>query len=917
MSGDELQQLDARAQQASIAIEGRIDAYKDGRLRGWAWSPQAPARAVVLDVLIGGRIAASFVAHRFREDLRKLGKRDGWCAFDAPVDLSGFASDLPVELEVRALGGLGRLKAGPLKIESFSSPTRFGAGAGLVVDPKRAAQFTSLVLTELRTPEIKGKLLEVGPKWVRGWAVRPRAPGSRVELRIVVDGLDVGSVVAEDFLPDLAVKRRGDGRCGFAFKLPKAVRDGQAHRLELSVDASAHSATVRPIGVRVVDGVAIVEEWLGPAPGESWEDPAPPRSRPVSDVPSLAAGRERSAKDVEATAALGRDEPTPPRTASETPALPPYLESQEELARLASWPWEQLLAVAPEASDAAVQGLVERLRRERGAAQRGPRETMARLLVLDGAQQSPAQATGDAWALQSEFRTEWKVIDSSESPGSEWMQEHLSGTGWRLFARAGDAIHPCAVALLGSQFASADVVVWNLLVSDEFDRHSAIVYRRPAFDPHTFRHNPSIDTTFAVRAEALKDCPEAVLDALLRGRIHPLLFWLSGQSQLLWRVCADALTVRSKRAVPLQAATRIEVEKDLDLYVALTDQIEEGFRLRETEPELPFPFVLTPRQRAAEVSVVLPLQGASLEDCLAALFDFARQRVIGNVEIVLVGAPSAQAPVIAGAAHRMFGPDCIRLVQVDAPGLAAFLNAGAEAARGEALVFCSPALRAPPHVGLLEELTAWALVPGVGLVGAALEDRTRPGCTAFGLRLMQPGPDLFAPVMAPDEEESFADALRSCAGHPWALAAMARSKFRALGGFADRLFPRQGFAEDLALRCTRSGLVHIYLGHLRAALENQANPLQDPIVFSQLRQLYPESAEAWLFALQRQVVKRPSADELILPEDVKLLAEAATRQTGLDDELRASLLEQVAKVTEAGEDLVRALERLYAMATRL
>ncbi len=53
----------------------------DGVLQGWCWNPKRPTERLVVEILINDRIASTFVASRFREDLPGRNIGDGYYGF--------------------------------------------------------------------------------------------------------------------------------------------------------------------------------------------------------------------------------------------------------------------------------------------------------------------------------------------------------------------------------------------------------------------------------------------------------------------------------------------------------------------------------------------------------------------------------------------------------------------------------------------------------------------------------------------------------------------------------------------------------------------------------------------------------------------------------------------------------------------
>lgn len=78
----------AIAKHKPATLEGCIDEYETGRLRGWVWDSSNPLRPVSILVFLEDRFIGRYVADFYRRDLAELGKGDGRAGFD--VDISAF-----------------------------------------------------------------------------------------------------------------------------------------------------------------------------------------------------------------------------------------------------------------------------------------------------------------------------------------------------------------------------------------------------------------------------------------------------------------------------------------------------------------------------------------------------------------------------------------------------------------------------------------------------------------------------------------------------------------------------------------------------------------------------------------------------------------------------------------------------------
>jgi hypothetical protein len=65
----------------------------------------------------------------------------------------------------------------------------------------------------------------------RGWAWDPKFPTKPVSVEVLVDGVYKQTIPANVFRQDLAAAGRGDGRHGFSWPIPAALKDGRRHKV--------------------------------------------------------------------------------------------------------------------------------------------------------------------------------------------------------------------------------------------------------------------------------------------------------------------------------------------------------------------------------------------------------------------------------------------------------------------------------------------------------------------------------------------------------------------------------------------------------------------------------------------------------------------------------------------------------------
>ncbi len=86
---------------------------------------------------------------------------------------------------------------------------------------------------------------------VRGWAWDPMFPNAPISVEVLVDGVVAATVPADELRPDL-VGTRGDGRHGFRWTIPAALKNGRAHKIQARFGESTDllAGKIKPITCR-------------------------------------------------------------------------------------------------------------------------------------------------------------------------------------------------------------------------------------------------------------------------------------------------------------------------------------------------------------------------------------------------------------------------------------------------------------------------------------------------------------------------------------------------------------------------------------------------------------------------------------------------------------------------------------------
>ncbi|TYC78085.1 hypothetical protein FMN63_04300 [Stappia sp. BW2] len=91
---------DGSEQTVTARLQGRVDAFENGRLHGWAWDASSPSDRMTIHVFHDGERVLSKVAETQRIDLKRNGIGDGSYAFD--IELPQAVASAPAGLTVVA-----------------------------------------------------------------------------------------------------------------------------------------------------------------------------------------------------------------------------------------------------------------------------------------------------------------------------------------------------------------------------------------------------------------------------------------------------------------------------------------------------------------------------------------------------------------------------------------------------------------------------------------------------------------------------------------------------------------------------------------------------------------------------------------------------------------------------------------------
>jgi SGNH hydrolase-like domain, acetyltransferase AlgX len=209
-------------------VQGRVERVRDGVVEGWAWDPAARELRVELSVLLDGREVGATVAELPRPSLAAAGIGDGQHAFRfvLPETLAR-----PGQHSLRvAFRGAALPPAAGFVVDTAHDEERWH-GVLFIVESSTESQPAPIALRS--EDAVEGRVEHLHNGILEGWAWDPGDADHRLELRISLDGQEVGTTVAELPRPSLEAAGIGDGAHAFRFVLPVAGAAPGPHTLRV------------------------------------------------------------------------------------------------------------------------------------------------------------------------------------------------------------------------------------------------------------------------------------------------------------------------------------------------------------------------------------------------------------------------------------------------------------------------------------------------------------------------------------------------------------------------------------------------------------------------------------------------------------------------------------------------------------
>jgi GT2 family glycosyltransferase len=398
---------------------------------------------------------------------------------------------------------------------------------------------------------------------------------------------------------------------------------------------------------------------------------------------------------------------------------------------------------------------------------------------------------------------------------SEWIAEDLEGYQFIFFARAGDQFHPSAasaVTLLSSA-ENPDIVIWNEKKHRRFER-GAWLFRQPRLEPLTIQIVGHVGMGFAVRPRWIKEFPDNFSNDLLNNDSHLFHLWLSRNPQIRWITHPEFLT---SRLLPEKSPLEVSPPAHGNYRKAYREILGETGKFQVLpSPNSDRTPPLLPSQRARSTSIIISFRDRP-QETIACLKSLLGQELSGHLEVVLINNRSQEECLEEVRrlveTSREAGSD-IKLINYDGPfNHSRQTNFGARNSSGEVLVFLNNDAELM-EARVLEEMTSWALVSGVGTVGCQIVGPQAQLLSA-GIRARSTMTGLSASPVEESREVSYSGRVREVLANTFACAAIARSKFDKVGWLNETEFPNGYNDVEYGLRLNQRGYRNVYLGHLQ------------------------------------------------------------------------------------------------------
>jgi len=271
-------------------ILGYIDRATVNEIHGWVWNKNDPLSRRKLNLFIDGSLVESFVACRFRQDLKDADIGDGFYSFELSLPRGKYKPGVTARLVDAATG-----------TELFRSPARLTPDTGGATQPDRAksrpeaeapaAQSQSRNVVSLSAKPlpmqslaaVAGEILWADEHGIAGWVVDEAAPDRRLRVQVLVDGRECGTALADARPIGGRATQIGDGMHGFRIDFRPEHLIAEHMKVEVVVEGGL--AVLKPpggvIGTAIQGGLDRCDDRLVRGWAINWNEPG---RKPVVEI---------------------------------------------------------------------------------------------------------------------------------------------------------------------------------------------------------------------------------------------------------------------------------------------------------------------------------------------------------------------------------------------------------------------------------------------------------------------------------------------------------------------------------------------------------------------------------------------------------------------------------------------------------
>ncbi len=373
-----------------------------------------------------------------------------------------------------------------------------------------------------------------------------------------------------------------------------------------------------------------------------------------------------------------------------------------------------------------------------------------------------------------------------------------------VLANPGDIYHPSfaySLSLMALE-SKAKVITWNSY-GYFIDKIITKIYR-PNLQPLTLLNNDYLDSAFAVcsaelfkyiQFKKIKNTPE------LLGLSFK--HWLAGSLKDHWVSLSEFLSMQlidnqKKQGTVKSALYNNYLSKITKLPLEIRNENKNCF--------------LIPSGTAKSITVIIPFRNEA-DRTLKCVYSVLMQKSDAFIDIILINNQSEQKELIriTRKLHREIKKKKVMIFDYPyAFNHSRQSNIGASLAKGEMIVFLNnDAELIEPD--LLDVLTRFALLENVATIGCRIVDKLGKLSSSGIVTRIKTLTQIDSPVEE-SKEEKLSNLIREVTANTFAIVAISKKRFRAIGCLDERFYPI-GFNDvEFCLRAHNAGYKHLYVG---------------------------------------------------------------------------------------------------------